>query len=62
MKTRVIAAVILVPVLFAIVLAAPKIVFAVLFGLLLALGAYELLTPLALVVFLLLWIVPVLLA
>ena len=50
MKTRVIAAVILVPVLFAIVLAAPKIVFAVVFGLLLALGAYELLYRTGLVV------------
>ena len=50
MKTRVIAAVILVPILFAIVLAAPKIVFAIIFGLLLALGAYELLYRTGLVV------------
>ena len=50
MKTRVIAAVILVPALFAIVLAAPKIVFAIIFGLLLALGAYELLYRTGLVV------------
>ena len=38
MKTRVIAAVILVPILLAIVLAAPKIVFAIVFGLLLGGG------------------------
>lgn len=50
MKTRVIAAVILVPALFAIVLAAPKIVFAIIFGLLLALGVYELLYRTGLVV------------
>lgn len=50
MKTRVIAAVILVPALFAIVLAAPKIVFTVIFGLLLAIGAYELLYRTGLVV------------
>lgn len=50
MKTRVIAAVILVPILLAIVLAAPKIVFAIVFGLLLALGVYELLYRTGLVV------------
>lgn len=50
MKTRIIAAVVLVPILFVIVLAAPKIVFAVVFGLLLALGAYELLYRTGLVV------------
>lgn len=50
MKTRIIAAVILVPVLIAVVLAAPKIIFAVIFGLLLALGAYELLYRTGLVV------------
>ena len=43
MKTRVIAAAVLVPVMLLIVLAAPKIVAAVVFGLLLAIGAYELL-------------------
>lgn len=43
MKTRVIAAAVLVPVLFLLVLVAPKIVAAIVFGLLLAIGAYELL-------------------
>ena len=43
MKTRVIAAAVLVPVLLLIVLVAPKIVAAVIFGLMLSIGAYELL-------------------
>lgn len=43
MKTRIIAAAILVPVLFVLVLVAPKILAAVIFGLLLAIGVYELL-------------------
>lgn len=42
MKTRVIAAAILVPVLFLILLVAPEIVAAIVFGLLFALAAYEL--------------------
>lgn len=43
MKTRLIAAAVLVPVLLLIVLVAPKIVAAIVLGLLLAIGAYELL-------------------
>jgi len=43
MKTRIISAAILVPVLLIVILAAPKWVAAVVFGLMLALGAYELL-------------------
>lgn len=43
MKTRVIAAAVLVPVLLILVLAAPKIVAAVVFGLMMAIAAYELL-------------------
>ena len=41
MKTRIIAAAVLVPLLLLIVLVAPKIVAAIVFGLLLAIGAYE---------------------
>ena len=43
MKTRIIAAAVLVPLMLLIVLVAPKIVAAVVFGVLLAIGAYELL-------------------
>lgn len=43
MKTRIIAAAVLVPVLFLVVLAAPKIAAAVILGILLAIAAYELL-------------------
>ena len=43
MKTRIIAAAVLVPILLILVLIAPKIIAAVIFGLLLAIGAYELL-------------------
>ena len=43
MKTRIIAAAVLVPVLLLVVLAAPKPVAAVIFGLMLAIGVYELL-------------------
>ncbi len=43
MKTRVIAAAVLVPLLLLIVLVAPKIIAALVFGVLLAIGAYELL-------------------
>ena len=43
MKTRIISAAVLLPILLAIVLAAPKIVTAILFGVMAALGAYELL-------------------
>lgn len=43
MKTRVITAVILLPILLAVVLAAPKLLTAVLFGAMAAIGAYELL-------------------
>ena len=43
MKTRIIAAAVLVPVLLLVVLAAPKPLAAVIFGLLLAIGVYELL-------------------
>lgn len=43
MKTRIIASAVLVPILLLIVLAAPKAVAAVVFGLLLAIGVYELL-------------------
>ena len=43
MKTRVIAAAVLVPLALLIVLVAPKIVAAVVFGALLAIGAYEML-------------------
>ena len=43
MKTRIIAAAVLVPILLILVLIAPKIIAAILFGLLLAIGAYELL-------------------
>lgn len=43
MKTRIIAAAVLVPVLLIVVLAAPKIVAALVFGVLMAIGAYELL-------------------
>ena len=43
MKTRIIAAAVLVPILLILVLIAPKIVAAIIFGLLLAIGAYELL-------------------
>ena len=43
MKTRIIAAAVLVPILFLLVLVAPKIVAAIVVGLLLAIGAYELL-------------------
>lgn len=43
MKTRIIAAAVLVPVLFLLTLVAPKIVTALVFGVLLAIGAYELL-------------------
>jgi len=43
MKTRIITAAVLLPLLLAIVLVAPKIVTAILFGLMAALGAYELL-------------------
>ena len=43
MKTRIISAAILIPVLLAIILAAPKVVTAILFGVLMAIGAYELL-------------------
>lgn len=43
MKTRIIAAAVLVPVLFLLVLVAPEIVAAVVFGVLLAIAAYELL-------------------
>ena len=43
MKTRIIAAAVLVPLMLLIVLVAPKIVAAVVFGVLVAIGAYELL-------------------
>lgn len=43
MKTRIIAALVLVPILFILVLVAPKIVAAIVFGAMLAIGAYELL-------------------
>ena len=43
MKTRIIAAAVLIPVLFLLVLVVPKIAAAIVFGLLLAIGAYELL-------------------
>ena len=43
MKTRIIAAAVLVPLLLILVLIAPKIMSAIIFGLLLAIGAYELL-------------------
>ena len=43
MKTRIIAAAVLVPVLFLVVLAAPEIVAAVVLGVLLAIASYELL-------------------
>ena len=43
MKTRIIAAAVLVPILLILVLIAPKIIAAILFGLLLSIGAYELL-------------------
>ena len=43
MKTRILAAVVLIPVLLILVLAAPKIVAAVVFGLMMAIGSYELL-------------------
>ncbi|MBO4937872.1 MAG: CDP-archaeol synthase [Oscillospiraceae bacterium] len=43
MKTRIIAAAVLIPVLLVLLLAAPKIVTAVIWGILLAVGAYELL-------------------
>lgn len=43
MKTRIIAAAVLVPILFILVLVAPEIVAAIVFGLMLAIGAYELL-------------------
>ena len=43
MKTRIIAAAVLVPILLILVLIVPKIVAAIIFGLLLAIGAYELL-------------------
>ncbi len=49
MKTRIIAAVILLPLLLLVVLAAPKIFTAILFGLMAAIGAYELLNGTALV-------------
>ena len=43
MKTRIIAAAVLVPILLILVLIAPKIVAAIIFGIMLAIGAYELL-------------------
>ena len=43
MKTRIVAAAVLVPILFLIVLVAPKEVAAVVMGLILAIGSYELL-------------------
>ena len=43
MKTRIISAVVLLPILLAIVLAAPKLLTAVLFGVMASIGAYELL-------------------
>ena len=43
MKTRIMTAAVLVPVLFLLVLAVPKIVAAVVFGLMMAIGSYELL-------------------
>lgn len=43
MKTRIIAAAVLVPVLFLLVLVAPEIVAAIIFSLMMAIGAYELL-------------------
>lgn len=49
MKTRILAAMVLVPLLFVIVLAAPKIIFAILFGVLMAVGVYEMLYRTALV-------------
>ena len=49
MKTRIIAAVALLPLLLAVVLAAPKIFTAILFGVMAAIAAYELLTGTGLV-------------
>ena len=43
MKTRIIAAAVLIPVLLVLVLAAPKIAAAIVFGLMMAIGSYELL-------------------
>ena len=50
MKTRIIAAAVLVPILFLVVLAAPKIVAALVLGVLLAIASYELLYRTGLVV------------
>lgn len=44
MKTRILAAVVLLPLLLLVVLAAPKFITAILFGVMAAIGAYELLT------------------
>lgn len=56
MKTRVIAAVVLLPLLLIVVLAAPKVCTAILFGLMAALAAYELLSGTGMVKHVRLWV------